>query len=162
LETANLGHYSVYLPAYDDKTLIKCLGKNQEIQWQVFSKREKKAYRINNVEVMPINNETFNKSLATGEGLLTGGGFEGPAEALYLQKKVLMIPMKGQYEQQCNALAASRLGVKVVPAIDEDFAAHINQWVNEDKTISVNFPDETAQIVDDMIKRYAKPGLISA
>jgi len=162
LDTANLGHYSVYLPAYDDKTLIKYLGKDQSIHWQVFSKRERKPYRINNVEVIPVNNETFNKSLATGEGLLTGGGFEGPAEALYLQKKVLMIPMKGQYEQQCNALAASRLGVKVVPAINEDFTTHLHQWVNEKKTIAVNFPDETAQIVDNMIKRYAKPGLISA
>ncbi len=162
LETANLGHYSVYLPAYDDKTLIKYLGKDKDIQWQIFSKREKTAYRVNNIQVLPVNNEAFNKSLATGEGLLTGGGFEGPAEALYLQKKVLMIPMKGQYEQQCNALAASRLGVKVVPAIDDDFSGHLNNWVNDDSTIAVNFPDETAQIVDDMIKRYAKPGLISA
>ncbi|MEO8886348.1 MAG: glycosyltransferase family protein [Mucilaginibacter sp.] len=162
LETANLGHYTVYLPAYDDKTLIKSLGQNPHIPWHIFSKREKTAYRINNVEVFPVSNEAFNKSLATGEGLLTGGGFEGPAEALYLQKKVLMIPMKGQYEQQCNALAASRLGVKVVGAIDENFATHLEQWVNDDKKINVNFPDETAQIVDNMIKRYAKSGLISA
>ena len=68
-----------------------------------------------------------------------------------------MIPMKGQYEQQCNALAAAGLGVKVLNAIDENFSAHLKEWVNDDKKIDVNFPDETAQIVHDMIKRYAKP-----
>lgn len=161
LQTADLGHYTVYLPAYDDKTLIKHLSKNQEIEWHVFSKREKKAYRSDNVHIFPVDNEAFNKSLATGEGLLTGGGFEGPAEALYLKKKVMMIPMRGQYEQQCNALAAAELGVKVIGAIDEKFSTHLEEWVNDDKKIAVDFPDETAQIVDDMIKRYAKPATIS-
>jgi uncharacterized protein (TIGR00661 family) len=162
LKTANLGHYTVYLPAYDDKKLIKYLSKTPDIKWQIFSKREKKAYTIGNIEIFPVSNEAFNTSLATGQGLLTGGGFEGPAEALYLQKKVLMIPMKGQYEQQCNALSASRLGVKVVTAIDEHFDGHLNQWVHDNKKIQVHFPNETAKIVDDMVKKYAKPSSISA
>src|ERR1700753_1089237 len=113
METSRAGHYSVYLPAYDDKLLIKYLTKTKNVQWHIFSKREKKPYVRGNVHVFPVNNEAFNKSLASCEGLLTGGGFEGPAEALFLKKKVMMIPMKGQYEQQCNALAASTLGVPV-------------------------------------------------
>jgi hypothetical protein len=68
-----------------------------------------------------------------------------------------MIPMKGQYEQQCNALAAAQLGVPVVNEIDDNFAARLNTWINDDKKVLVNFPDETAQIVDDMIKKYAGP-----
>ena len=75
LQTANLGHYTVYLPAYDDKTLIRHLTKNLAIQWHVFSKREKTAYQIENGHIFPVSNEAFNNSLATGEGLLTGGGF---------------------------------------------------------------------------------------
>ncbi|MGZ3873437.1 MAG: glycosyltransferase family protein [Mucilaginibacter sp.] len=156
LKTSNLGHYTVYLPAYDDKTLTRLLSKAGSVQWQIFSKRQKKHYREGNIEIFPVNNEAFNQSVASCTGLLTGGGFEGPAEALFLQKKVLMIPMKGQYEQQCNALAASRLGVPVIYDIDDHFIYHINNWINNDKRVKVNFPDETAQIVDDMIKRYAK------
>ena len=108
------------------------------------------------MQIFPVNNEAFNNSLAGCEGLLTGGGFEGPAEALFLQKKVLMIPMKGQYEQQCNALAASKLGVPVIYDIDDQFVYHLNNWISNDRIIPVDFPDETAQIVDNMIKRYAK------
>lgn len=157
MKTANLGHYTVYLPAYDDKTLVKHLNKTHAAEWQIFSKRQKTHYREGNVQIFPVNNEAFNTSLANCEGLLTGGGFEGPAEALFLQKKVLMIPMKGQYEQQCNALAAAQLGVPVVNEIDDSFATRLNTWINDDKKVLVNFPDETAQIVDDMVKKYARP-----
>lgn len=157
LQPGNLGHYTVYLPAYDDKMLTRLLKKTDKVQWQVFSKRQKTYYREGNVQIFPVNNEAFNNSLANCEGLLTGGGFEGPAEALFLQKKVLMIPMKNQYEQQCNALAASKIGVPVITEIDDQFIYHINNWLYDDKRIQVNFPDETAQIIDNMVKQYAKP-----
>jgi uncharacterized protein (TIGR00661 family) len=160
LDPVNDGHYTVYLPAYDDKTLMNYLRKTDSVQWHIFSKRQKTHYQEGNIQIFPVNNETFNKSMASCEGLLTGGGFEGPAEALYLKKKVLMIPMKGQYEQQCNALAASKIGVPVIHAIDEDFPEQINKWIADDNRIEVNFPDETAQIVDNMIKTYAKAGSI--
>ena len=156
LQASNLGHYTVYLPAYDDKILTRLLKQAPQVQWQIFSKRQKTAYQEGNIQILPVNNEAFNNSLATCEGLLTGGGFEGPAEALFLQKKVLMIPMKGQYEQQCNALAASKLGVPVIHEVDDQFVNKINNWINDDKKVLVNFPDETAQIVDDMVKRYVK------
>jgi uncharacterized protein (TIGR00661 family) len=155
METANHGHYTVYLPAYSDATLVKNLSQTNA-QWQIFSKRTKIAYREGNVQVFPVNNEAFNTSLANCEGLLTGGGFEGPAEALFLGKKVLMIPMRGQYEQQCNALAASKLGVTVIETINTDFISRINNWLADDRHINVNFPDETAQIVDKMVKQYAR------
>lgn len=154
LETSNKGHYTVYLPAYDDKTLLKYL-KGTGVEWHIFSKRQKTPYREGNVQICPVNNQEFNNSLASCTGLLTGGGFEGPAEALFMQKKVLMIPMTGQYEQRCNALAASRMGVPVINGIDANFTAHITNWINDDKKVKVNFPDETAQIVQDMVHKYA-------
>jgi len=160
LETSNLGHYTVYLPAYDDKMLTRLLKKTERVQWHIFSKRQKTVYQEANVRILPVNNESFNSSLASCEGLLTGGGFEGPAEALFLQKKVLMIPMKNQYEQQCNALAASQLGVPVINEIDDHFIYHINNWLNDDKKLHVNFPDETAQIVDNMVKQYANADVV--
>lgn len=155
LETTNGDHYTVYLPAYDDHLLAGYL-KQTDVEWHVFSKRQKKPYREGNVHIMPVNNLEFNKSLAGCQGLLTGGGFEGPAEALFLGKKVMMIPMKGQYEQQCNALAASRLGVPVVHEIDDHFGTELSKWLNAENNIKVNFPNETEKIVEDMVKRYAR------
>jgi uncharacterized protein (TIGR00661 family) len=162
LETSNKGHYTVYLPAYDDKILIKHLSKVQDVEWHIFSKRQKTPLREGNVTVLPVSNNTFNQSLTSCTGLLTGGGFEGPAEALFLGKKVMMIPMTGQYEQQCNALAASKLGVPVVHHIDSHFTEHLQKWIADDKKIIVDFKDETAQIVENMVKQYAKPQPILA
>jgi uncharacterized protein (TIGR00661 family) len=156
METSNKGHYSVYLPAYNDKTLVKNLSQAKDAEWHIFSKRTKTPYREDNVHVFPVNNEGFNNSLASSTGLLTGGGFEGPAEALYMGKKVMMIPMRGQYEQQCNALSASKLGVNVVESIKPDFVSRINNWLADDRRIDVNFPDETAGIIDKMVKQYAR------
>jgi uncharacterized protein (TIGR00661 family) len=160
LEPKNLGHYTVYLPAYDDKTLVKYLSQ-VDVPWQIFSKRQKKAYTEGNVQVSPVNNEAFNLSVAHCEGLLTGGGFEGPAEALFLQKKLMMIPMADQYEQECNALAASKLGVPVVNEINDEFVPKLKAWVENDHRVMVNFPDETAKIVDDMVKKYARQTKLS-
>ncbi len=161
LSPTNKGHYTVYLPAYDDRTLVKYLSQTRNVEWHVFSKRQKEAYREGNVQIFPVGNEGFNTSMASCEGLLTGGGFEGPAEALFLKKKVLMIPMSGQYEQHCNALAASRLGVPVLETIDETFVEKANAWIDDTKRTEVFFPDETGLIIDDMVKRYARPGSIS-
>ncbi|QKJ31677.1 glycosyl transferase [Mucilaginibacter mali] len=155
LETSTKDHYTVYLPAYDDKFLAGYL-KQTDVEWHVFSKRHKTPYRDGNVHIMPVSNEGFNQSMANCTGLLTGGGFEGPAEALFLGKKVMMIPMKGQYEQQCNALAASKLGVPVVHEIDEQFVGALEAWLNTRNNIKVNFPNETADIVDRMVKQYAR------
>jgi hypothetical protein len=43
-------------------------------------------------------------------GVLCGAGFETPAEAIYLRKKLLVVPMKNQYEQQCNGIAVEENG----------------------------------------------------
>src|SRR5690606_310256 len=131
LESRNLGHVTVYLPAYHDKILISYFHKIPEVKWEVFSKHTRIPYTDKNVSVQPITNSAYNQSLAGCLGLLTGGGFEGPAEALFLGKKVLILPMHYQYEQQCNAEAARRLGVPVIYHLNNDFTAALKKWIYE-------------------------------
>ena len=155
LERNNFGHITVYLPAYHDSLLVSYLKKVPEIRWEVFSKHSKRVYTDNNVFVQPINNEKYNVSLANSCGLLTGGGFEGPAEALFLNKKVLVMPMKYQYEQLCNAEAAKKLGVPVIYQLNEDFIPQIKAWLASENTIKVNYPDNTSSIVAELISKYS-------
>ncbi|MGV3508845.1 MAG: glycosyltransferase family protein [Sphingobacteriaceae bacterium] len=155
LETNNLGYITVYLPAYHDNLLVSYLKKLPDVRWEVFSKHSKQCYTDQNVSVQPINNEKFNQSLANSSGLLTGGGFEGPAEALFLGKKVLVMPMKYQYEQLCNAEAVKKMGVPVIYHLDDAFVPKVKEWLNSSEKIEVNFPDSTSKIIEDMIKRYS-------
>lgn len=151
----NLGHYTVYLPAYGDDFIILMASKHPNIKWEIFSKHSKKSYAKDNVNIYPINKDTFEKSLASCDGFVTGGGFEGPAEALFLGKKILVVPMNHQYEQQCNALALENLGVPVVWK-QHDLARELSRFVNDENRIIVNFPDETEEIITNLLNRYLK------
>jgi uncharacterized protein (TIGR00661 family) len=155
LKPQNLGHYTVYLPAVDDKILVKYLHEIPNVKWEIFSKHQKTTYQYANVKVRSISNELFNKSLENCEGLLTGGGFEGPAEALFLGKKVMLIPMKHQFEQECNAEAAKLMGVSVIKKIDSHFVESLKNWVNQTQNIKVDFPDETAEIIQNLIETFS-------
>lgn len=149
---ANKGHYTVYLPAYDDKRLIKHLTEFKDVEWDVFSKHNKKTFRHKNVFIQPISNEAFIKSMAQSAGVLCGGGFETPAEALFMKKKLLVIPMKTQYEQQLNAAALKQMGVPVIKSLKSKHSEIILDWINNGKPIKVNYPDNTKIILDLVFK----------
>lgn len=156
LESTDLGHITVYLPAFHDRLLINYLTKLPEVRWEVFSKHCHRCYTEKNVKVQPVNNAAFNVSLANSSGLLTGGGFEGPAEALFLKKKVMVMPMKFQYEQQCNAEAIRLLGVPVAHELDERFVPRLKEWLYSKNVVQVEFPNHTEQIVADLIGRFGR------
>jgi len=145
-------HYTVYLPSYSDKRIIGVLSEIKNIEWQVFSKHNKKIYREGNLFIRPIENDTFIQSLLSCTGILCGAGFETPAEALYLKKKLLAIPMKGQYEQQCNAAALATLGVPILKSLKNKHLAKIKSWTMKPQSIPVLYPDITEKIIDQLLR----------
>ena len=86
----NGDHYTVYLPSYSDKKMIKFLSYFPEIKWEVFSKHSSEAYHNGNIWIRPINNDEFIKSLLSAEGVLCNAGFQTPAESIFLKKKLLI------------------------------------------------------------------------
>jgi uncharacterized protein (TIGR00661 family) len=159
LETSNDGHITVYLPAHADELLVKYFTKIKDVKWDVYTKHSKVAYKKENVNVTPINNDDFIKSLAASDGLLTAGGFESPAEAIHLRKKVMVIPMVGQYEQQCNAIAAKDIGVTMVKEIDGEFTARLRSWLNFGFPPNIHYPDITGKIIEELMTKHATVGL---
>ena len=151
---SNLGHYTVYLPAYGDEKLIEVLSKYKEVQWEVFSKHSNKNYEVKNISIKQINNAAFINSMASCEGMLCGAGFETPAEALFLEKKLMVLPMKAQYEQHCNAAALEQMGVPVLKSLKEKHADKIGAWLKSNKRIAVNYPDNTEAIIDKMFQTH--------
>lgn len=147
-------YYTVYLPAYSDERIINVLSTFKNVQWEVFSKHTKKEYKEKNIHIRPINNDDFIDSLINCKGILCGAGFETPAEALYLKKKLLVIPMKGQYEQQCNAAALKKIGVPVIKSLKQKHIATIQAWIDSDQFILVDYPNETEKIIDMVLKKH--------
>lgn len=148
----NLQHITVYLPSFDKECLDKAFNKVSEVQFHCFLSDVTIKHTINNVTYYPVNQKDFNKSLISCHGIITGGGFETPAEALYLKKKVLSIPIRNHYEQECNAAALKKLGVPVVYEVGDDFDLIIEHWLNTETLkpkIQANPIAETLQYLFD-------------
>lgn len=150
----DLGHYTVYLPAYDDKKLVQRLLKIRKTKWHIFSKHTKSAYHVGGISVYPISGADFVESVVTSTGVMCGAGFETPAEVLHLNKKLLVVPMKSQYEQHCNAAALKKLGVPVLKKVKKRYIKKIEQWIEESKPLNISFPDVTAKAVEQLFKKY--------
>lgn len=149
------GHYTVYLPSYDDAHIIKRLEKLKTVQWQVFSKHNKKKITLDNITIVPINGDLFLKSMATAKGVLCNAGFGTASEALFLKKKLLVIPMKKQYEQYCNAEMLKEMGVPVIKKFNADTLPKIKKWLEDDTIVDVDYPDNTEEIVNLIVENHA-------
>ncbi len=146
-------HIAVYLPAVSDKYLIKYLSKVKEVRWEVFSKRVQSIEIYGNVTISPVNNDSWIRSVASAQGALMGAGFEGPAETLFMGKKLMVMPMIGQYEQSCNAAALEALGVPVFRSINRNFDDLLRHWLYDSPHLQVNYPDETAMILETILNQ---------
>ncbi len=155
LKAKNHGHYTVYLPAFGADELAEALVSIKGVEWHVFSKFSQQESRIGSVWIRPIDNRLFLESFASCAGVLTGAGFETPAEAMFLGKKLCCIPIKRQYEQYCNAAALEKLGVPIVEKLDPAGIERIRLWVREHQPIQVNYPDLSAGIVEEIVRAHS-------
>ena len=93
--------------------------------------------------------------MAASSGVLCGAGFETPAEALFLGKKLMVIPMKNQYEQQLNAAALKAMKVPVIKSLKPKYHSEISDWIKNGQHIPVNYPDITQDIIDRIVKKHS-------
>jgi uncharacterized protein (TIGR00661 family) len=152
LDVKELGHYTVYLGHYHDEVVIKHLRRIKDVEFHLFSKEVKSPEKNKNITRFPVSNEAYLNSLAGCEGLITGAGFEAPAEAIFLGKKVMALPIKGQYEQLCNAKAMKNIGVTVAKKINEKFELKLYNWIRNVKPLQIDYPDDTAKMIEGIFK----------
>ena len=146
----------VYLPAFSDEKIISVLSKIYKTNWIIFSKHTKMKYSHGNIKVRPISSDNFNEKLIHCSGVLCGAGFETPAEALYLKKRLLVIPMKNQYEQQCNAEALKDMGVSVIYDLNQKNLKIIEDWIKSTKIIQVDYSESPQKVINQIITDYVK------
>lgn len=156
-EPKDLKHITVYLPSFQKDCLEKAFNKLSDVEFHWFLNDVQTKHSVGNITYFPVNQKLFNESLINCHGIITGGGFETPSEGLYLGKKILSIPIRGHYEQECNAAALKKMGVPVVYEVGDDFDEIIENWLNSiliyPKMQANNIP-ETLQYLFDT---YNKP-----
>jgi uncharacterized protein (TIGR00661 family) len=143
----NDGHITVYLPHYGIEVLQQEFSLHRDVQFQIFSPHIKQPYTASNCRFYPVSNEAFTNSMINSAGVITGAGFETPSEALYMGKKLMVLPIRGQYEQLCNAAALEKKGISVVPKINHLFHNQLSQWLNTNPAETLTLYHSTDQLV---------------
>ena len=155
-EPTDKGHITVYLPAYCQPELLQYFGPLKDHRFQIFSWQVEAPEMHGHITFLPVSYKGFNESMIHCHALICGAGFETPAEALHLDKKMMVMPIKGQYEQCCNAAALERLGVKSISGLYANFTATFNEWMQSKKHITVKYRLSTAAIVESMMQTCAE------
>jgi uncharacterized protein (TIGR00661 family) len=153
----NEGHITVYLGHYADHVVVKQLQRLKNFKFHLFSKQVDAVVQEDNIKLLPLSQSMFDDSLIRSHGIITGAGFETPAEALYLGKQLMVLPMHGQYEQACNAAALKEFDVAIVDTMDDYFPVYFNRWIfdNQQATpLTLTTPVE--KIVESVIYGQVK------
>ena len=149
----NDGHITVYLPQFSIEFLEPYLLEKKNFHFEVFTKEVQQITCRKNICYFPISDTAFSHSMIRCFGIITAGGFETPAEAMYLNKKVMSIPIVNHFEQECNAEAMKKLGVTVLKKIDSKFSTAFDHWVNSTEPIKLSLKYSTQEMVDILIKK---------
>lgn len=148
------GHITVYLPSCSIGQLARDFGPFRDFHFHIFSNETLSVSRSSNASFFPIDRKLFDKSLVECTGIICGAGFETPAEALYLKKKLLCVPIRGHYEQQCNAAALRKLGVTCINRFDRDFKSKMPEWINDRPGINTAYGDTIPLIMNRLASLY--------
>jgi uncharacterized protein (TIGR00661 family) len=80
--------------------------------------------RVGNCILKETSTEGFLQDLASSRGVIATAGFSLISECLFLRKKMLLMPVDGQYEQMVNAHYVQKLGLGLFPKqLDADALA---------------------------------------
>ncbi len=145
MTATNQGHYTVYLSNWSSHNLLNFL-KPIGYKFEIFTDI-KRPIRYGNCYLKPIEKTLFDESLKSCQGVITGGGFQTCSEALYLNKELIVVPIKNQYEQICNGESLKRLGVKV------GNINNINTLINLPRTQqNIKWNDPTKEIINQIFE----------
>lgn len=153
-------HITVYLPAYHHLKLAKKFKSFTDTNWHIFAPTCKQFKQLGHIFLHPISNKEFLKSFEGCKGIITSAGFETTAEAMYMKKKLLVVPIHNQYEQLCNAAALNEMGVRALTGID-GIGQEINAWLAEQTVPALHDIANPAQIVLSLLESYIEDPIIA-
>ena len=103
-------HIVVYQTAMARSELIAALRAVPEQRFLLYA-RGAESQALGNVLVRAFDEPRFLADLASARGVICNGGYTLIAEALYLGKPVLSVPLRHQGEQELNAAYLAELGL---------------------------------------------------
>jgi uncharacterized protein (TIGR00661 family) len=135
----------VYLAWEELEKMIALLNQIEEKHFIYYCDIQNQKV-VKNVTLKPFSENGFKNDLIENKYLITNAGFQLPAEALFVGKKILCKPLDGQPEQEHNAKILNDLGYATISkTIDIN---SINNWLHSSKKIKIDFPNPLKLIID--------------
>lgn len=147
-------HITVYLPAFSVEKLSQALPRIRGLQWHVFSRHEYQLSGRDDIRIFAVDAKAFVLSMSSASGVLCGAGFETPAEALHLGIPLMVVPMRGQYEQACNAAALEKIGAGVIWKTSDLRPEKIKEWAESQKAIKMEYPNVIEASLERLMELY--------
>jgi len=121
-----------------------------------------KSAKFKNCVFKERSTEGFLADLAGARGVIASAGFSLISECLYLKKKMLLLPVAGQYEQMINGHYIEKLGLGIsADKLDEGvlkrFLNQIDTPVPDDEGILWPDNDKFFRILQDVLNKLHKP-----
>lgn len=137
-ESFERGHFLVYLPFEPVAQVHQLLQSLSGYRFSVFHPHAQFAER-GHCTYYPPSRAGFADIFSRVEGVIANAGFETSSEALAQGKKLLVKPLRGQFEQYANAncLAEQKLASMMFD-LDADYTA---TWLRHADAVRMRWPD---------------------
>ncbi|MGL5359148.1 MAG: glycosyltransferase family protein [Shewanella sp.] len=136
----------VYLPLEDADGIALFLAAFKDYQFLVYHPALPAGQIAEHIHWHVLNREGFKRHLACCGGVISHGGFELASEALTLGKKLLVKPLRGQFEQQSNAAALALLAA--ADTMDHLDAHVLKRWLKAASPRPIAYPPVAPALVD--------------
>jgi len=144
----------------DEEQLREVLCKFAEQKFYIYGFKKELEYR--NCIFKKRSTEGFLADLADAKGVIASAGFSLISECMHLKKRMLLLPVTGQYEQIINAHYIQKLGLgisaeKLDEAVLARFLDELDKPVPDDKRIIWPDNDRFFEILQEVLNKLHKP-----
>lgn len=144
-------HFLVYLPFEGLDEIRAMLEPLSEHNFICFHPELAQGYDEGNVKWRTTSKKDFHCALQSAAGVIANAGFELSSECLQLGKKLLIKPLRGQFEQLSNALTLSQLGLcTTMLTLDTD---EVENWLDSPSSDPIQFPSDPNVLIDWLLSR---------
>jgi uncharacterized protein (TIGR00661 family) len=133
----------VYLPAYSADALAAALA-DCPVPVTAFVPQLPEPVVRGAFRAEAVTTEAFLTAFAASDSVLCSAGFELPTEALFHGKRLAVIPIKGQYEQECNAAALRKAGAWHAPSLTK---LKLDKWLASPPPQPAQWPDYSEDLI---------------
>ncbi|MFO6423647.1 MJ1255/VC2487 family glycosyltransferase [Motilimonas sp. KMU-193] len=128
----------VYLPFESLPQVVDLLRRFSTHQFYCYHP-DAEDQQVENVTICRLSRDKFQRDLHDCAGVIANGGFELPSEAMQLGKKMLLKPLRGQFEQQSNVATLEMMGLATkMNGLEQ---AEVAAWLPSESAGKVRFPD---------------------